>query len=109
MSPLGSLKIGAIVGIAALIAVVAWYVGDLRTQVADAEASIAAKDATITEQAAAAKLNLQAIADLQAAKDRAEAALTADAGRQQAIVQTVHSVERKDYSCPGWFGPLSRR
>lgn len=89
------LKIGLAVAVAALIAIATWYVGDLRTQVAAAVGQISAKDATINEQAAAAKRNLQAITDLQMAKDRAEAALTAEAGQRQAITNRVNQIKEQ--------------
>ncbi len=93
MTPLASLKIGAAVAVAALIAAAVWYVGDLRTQVAAARGQISVRDATIDEQAAAARRNLRAIADLQAAKDLAEAALATDARQQQAISNSVSQLK----------------
>ncbi|MTK12721.1 MAG: hypothetical protein F8N39_11730 [Clostridiaceae bacterium] len=86
--------------VAVLIGAVVWYVGNLRTEVADGRAQIAAKDATISELGAAHQADLQAIADLRVAQDRAEVALTADSGRQQAITRTVTQIKERIVHVP---------
>ncbi|MDR3438933.1 hypothetical protein [Telmatospirillum sp.] len=100
MTPLAYLKVGGAAVVALLIVAAVWYVGDLRTQVADGRAQIAAQTATINELDAAHQADQKALAELQAAKERDEAALTADAGQQQAIVQTVTQWKEKIIHVP---------
>lgn len=93
MTPLAYLKIGGAALAGLLIAAAVWYVGDLRTRVAEAKAEIATQAATIGAQQAAAEQNLRAIATLNTAKDLGDKAHADDARQQQAMTATTEKAK----------------
>ncbi|PKU23164.1 hypothetical protein [Telmatospirillum siberiense] len=93
MTPMAYLKIGGAALAGLLIATTVWYVGDLRTRVAEAKARIATQAATITVQQAAAEQNQRTIAALQAAKDLGDRAQAADARRQRSIATAAEKAK----------------
>lgn len=85
-------------GGAALLLIVggiALYVLNLRAEVSDAQAQLAAKDATINEMQATNAANVKALHDLQAADALAQASLALDALHQQTITQSVAQVQER--------------
>jgi glutamate-1-semialdehyde aminotransferase len=84
-------------GLALLLIVgsIAIYVLNLRAEVSDAQAQIAAKEATINELQATNAANVKALHDLQAADALAQASLALDALHQQTIVQSVAQVQER--------------
>lgn len=95
MSILDYVKIAAGIVAAVLVGLVIWYIGDLRTTVADQKADLVAKDATIGDLQAAAKINLAAIDALKTAKANAEAALTDAAAHQQSITAATAAAKEQ--------------
>ena len=68
VTPLSYIKLAGALILAGLLAYGVWYVGDLRTQIADAQATIATQAATVNEANAVHQADTQAIARLEAAR-----------------------------------------
>ncbi|MES2055802.1 MAG: hypothetical protein V4564_07690 [Pseudomonadota bacterium] len=83
-----------------IVGVIALYVLNLRAEVSDAQAQIAAKDATINELQATNAANIKALHDLQAADALAQASLAHDAAQQQTIVKTVTQIQERVIHVP---------
>lgn len=89
-------------GLALLLIVggIALYVLNLRAEVSDAQAQVAAKAATINELQATNQANLQALADLRMADARAQLALATDATHQQSITQNTNLIRERVLHVP---------